>query len=385
MSLYVDTPSNHPGIVYKISMFAHIIGNQLFHDISSEEYLLHPDQKPLLTRLLELSGPPSAFFSCSSNPEDTKLIQKLFDNRVILPADEDETGYYYPLLVDIETNRHCNAQCVYCPQSESRKNKGVMSIGTFDKVLDRIKSYDVEWVAFTHYNEPFLDPYIRERIKKIRQFDLKLYLTTNGTLLSPQIIAFLEAGDLAGVIFNYPSLDPEEWSYFMQLPLHMFNQTKQHIEEFLIKFDKLDSLYIYVNGTTGNQETRRKSIEEHFSRFGNVMVVNQNSHNRAGSISNQYVNTYSHDNLDYFCGCERIACHLHVTWEGKCFLCCQDYYQQVILGDLRRHNIEEIMDSPEVKRLRGEIYGIYPMRLDLPCRQCVQLRQKRNVVVPIPY
>ena len=376
----------HPDTIFKMSMFAHIIGNQLFHDISSEEYLLHPSQKALFSYLFELSAPKNAFLSCAENSQDLRLIEKLFDDRVILPANEDETGYFSPLLVDIETNCRCNAQCVYCPQSESRKKKGIMSQETFARVLNRIKPYEVGWVCFTHYNEPLLDPFFMDRVIKLRQSELRLYLTTNGTLLSPQIIEFLQPDDLMGAIFNFPSIEAEEWSSYMQLPTEMFNKTKHQIEIFLEKFDrKLELLTIFVNGTTSNQEVRRKQIEEHFGAFGNVEVVNQNSHNRAGSISNQYVSSYSHFDQDYFCGCERIAGHLHVTWEGKCFLCCQDYYQQVILGDLLCNSIDEIMNSPEVKRLRGEIYGVYPMRRQLPCRQCVQLRRERMVEVPIPY
>ena len=386
MSQRIHQSKEQPDIMYKMSMFSHVIGNQLFHDINSEEYILLPHQNSLFDQLFNLTGPKNDFYSICSKPEDLKLIQKLFDDRVIVPTGEDETGHYYPFLVDIETNRHCNAQCLYCPQSESRKKKGVMSQDIFNNIIHQIKPYDIEWVAFTHYNEPLLDPFFTERVIQLRENNLKLYFTTNATLLSPQVIDLLEPNDLVGVIFNLPSMEPEEWSYFMQLPTHLFEHTVHQMEMFIQKFsDKIELLSIFINGTTKNQDPRRQNIDEHFSQFGNVEVVNQNSHNRAGSISNKYTNSYSHINQSHFYGCERIAGHLHVSWEGKCFLCCQDYYQSITLGDLQKNSIKDIMSSNEVKRLRGEIYGVYPMRQNLPCRQCVQLRKKRNVVSPIPY
>ena len=63
-------------IIYKMSMFSHVIGNQLFHDISSEEYILQPHQNSLFDQLLNLTGPKNDFFSICSKPEDLKLIHK---------------------------------------------------------------------------------------------------------------------------------------------------------------------------------------------------------------------------------------------------------------------------------------------------------------------
>ncbi len=113
MSQRIHQSKEQPDIMYKMSMFSHVIGNQLFHDINSEEYILLPHQNSLFDQLFNLTGPKNDFYSICSKPEDLKLIQKLFDDRVIVPTGEDETGHYYPFLVDIETNRHCNAQCLY--------------------------------------------------------------------------------------------------------------------------------------------------------------------------------------------------------------------------------------------------------------------------------
>jgi len=76
----------------------------------------------------------------------------------------------------------------------------------------------------------------------------------------------------------------------------------------------------------------------------------------------------SHKAEQYYGGCERFAGHLHVSWEGKVFLCCQDYEQSVVLGDLREESVAAIMKLPGRPQLRAEMFGLSPMsgRPNLP-------------------
>lgn len=288
---------------------------------------------------------------------------------------------YYPHHVEIETVRHCNAKCIYCPQSFSRMKEGIISPEVFEIVLSRLGPYSPTWVSLTTYGEALLYPsQFKHWVESLARRGLSLFLFTNATLLTDELIEFLKDQKMYGMVFNFPSLDPAEWSQFMQLPQKAYFKARNAIEICVEEFSgKFKEFRILVNGVTNNQNSRIHKIKRHFKRLGNIEVIENKSHSRAGSIDNEYVESMTHFDQETFAGCERMAgnLHLHVSLEGKCFLCCHDYHQKVILGDLLKNDIQEIMQSKEVLRLRAEIFGDVPMRKDLICRSCVKLYRNK--------
>ena len=101
------------------------------------------------------------------------------------------------------------------------------------------------------------------------------------------------------------------------------------------------------------------------------------TNSRAGAIQNELVQISSNSAGQFYGGCERLAKHLHISWEGKVFLCCQDYDQKVVLGDLTRDSIAAIMTSPLARQLRAEMYGLAPMAGGRLCLDCHMLRRHR--------
>ena len=45
--------------------------------------------------------------------------------------------------IDIETVRHCNARCVFCPQSQDPLPANTMSIKLFENICKKIKETNV--------------------------------------------------------------------------------------------------------------------------------------------------------------------------------------------------------------------------------------------------
>ena len=60
-----------------------------------------------------------------------------------------------------------------------------------------------------------------------------------------------------------------------------------------------------------------------------------------------------------------------INYEGKVFLCCQDYYQENIIGDITKDSVEYILNSEEANHLRDQMYGKKMGDNDLICRKCI--------------
>ena len=97
--------------------------------------------------------------------------------------------------IEIETIRHCNARCVFCPQSLDPLPADTMSLELFEHICKEIKNigplHNDFFVTLNHYGEPLLDKFFEERIKLLDKYKLHVVLHTNGTKLDYSKTKFL--------------------------------------------------------------------------------------------------------------------------------------------------------------------------------------------------
>lgn len=361
-------------------MFVYKDNDYLVNDYNNETYPIDCSVLSLLRCINIDSLSLDNIFNGHYNNAIKACAESLTRNEMIIPRENDETCLFYPMMIDIETVRHCNARCVYCPQSIDKKPSKIMSIVDFNKIVEKMDEFTPSWITFNHYGEPLLDPFFKDRAKLISRNGIKLLLATNGTMLNEDLVTFLNDVDIHSIHFNFPSLDKNQWSNMMGLPGNLFEFAKNAIIRTILKYGDTHEINIVVNSVIDNRTMRATAIKKHFSQFGKFKIILADTRSRCGVICNKHVSVCNHEEL-FFGGCERITNHLYVSFEGKCFLCSDDYYQKVILGDIMIDDITSIMNSETAKRLKSEIFGLIPMRKNLICRKCVKLR-KRNGLIP---
>jgi MoaA/NifB/PqqE/SkfB family radical SAM enzyme len=365
-------------VEYKTSVFVHSAESIIFNDLTNRTFVGDEDDIALLT---ELADSPKTLRDISSLPHIKRLDERLdffLRENLLVPVSNDETLDFTLHRVDIETCRQCNARCQFCPQSVSPKSRGVMPLDLFALILKRLEGAAPEWVAFNHYGEPLIDPFFRRRVELLRERNLPLALFTNGILMKDAVIDFLAAGGLYKLVFNFPSLEQSEYCQLMQMSEQSYWKARRAIESSLMTLKNIPhGIVISINGVTDTQTKRAREIKEHFSTFGDVQVRTVFSNSRAGAIQNELVQISSHSAWQRFGGCDRIAAQLHISTEGKVYLCCQDYDQNVVLGDIRQQSISSIMTGPLARQLRAEMFGLAPMENGRLCLNCHALRQTR--------
>lgn len=74
-------------------------------------------------------------------------------------------------------------------------------------------------------------------------------------------------------------------------------------------------------------------------------------------------------------GCEQTGSrplqHLHINASAQCVLCCQDYGERYVVGDLNRQTVDEVLAGDELARQRRLIHGYEPAPADHLCHRCV--------------
>jgi Iron-sulfur cluster-binding domain len=80
----------------------------------------------------------------------------------------------------------------------------------------------------------------------------------------------------------------------------------------------------------------------------------------------------------HLAGCDNLGSrplqHLHITPRGQCVLCCEDYDERYLVGDLTSSTVTEVLEGPELATMRKWVYGIEEAPDDFMCRDCVFAR-----------
>lgn len=281
-----------------------------------------------------------------------------------LQRPEELCTEYYLTSAQIEVTAHCNWGCSFCPVSTDRKPKATMSMPLFEEIIEKISLYDtIRCVTFHFFNEPTLDPFFDDRVAVLKAYGIPLWLFTNATRLDEKRIDMLkQSGVLGRLVVNLPALHEED---FREL-------TKSRSHAVVMK--NLDAVIaaglpveIAVSGTREELDQRVKELRDRYES-PNVKVKATLTADRAGALSNRYNQAVWIDGP--LRGCAWPVNHAYFSVKGDMFICCNDYYQREVFGNIQSGSVHEIMTSPLAVLLRQRVFGVAEAPADYVCRSC---------------
>lgn len=292
---------------------------------------------------------------------------------LVQEQEREELGTrFYLKYVSLEANTSCNQGCYFCPVAEHPREPYFMPLDFYEEIARQLAEYrdTIEGVSMIHYNEPTVDKRFVEQVAILRAHGLPPAVLTNATGLTPKKVdAIVELGGLKFLSINLSTLDRARYKADRRgdhLPLVMKNL------EYVRDLPLAETMEIAVLGQ--GDDTHRRDFDEittHFSgsRF---TVKYYEVMDRAGNVP---IGLHPGKPLAGLCGCEQTGSRplqwVHVTPHGKCVLCCQDYFDRYVIGDLHEQPLKEILAGPEMALLRRWVYGIEEAPADFLCRNCI--------------
>jgi MoaA/NifB/PqqE/SkfB family radical SAM enzyme len=280
-------------------------------------------------------------------------------------------------VVSLETMTACNQKCYFCPVSIAPREDSVMPVELFEKIVNMLTNYrpTIESVFLQSYNEPTLDRRFLDQCRTLFAADLPVAVLSNGTGLTPaKIDAIVEAGPLRYLCINLSTLDRDRYQH---------DRGEDHLGVVLRNLDYAkdrvvaDRMNIVVLGTGDAQHDRDfEAIRDRFagSRFEIERHVVMD---RAGWLD---VGLKPAAKKRHLAGCDNVGSrplqHLHITPKGTCVLCCEDYDEKYVVGDLTKNTIAEVLEGDELARMRRWVYGIEEAPEDFMCRNCIFARER---------
>lgn len=113
----------------------------------------------------------------------------------------------FPTHLLIETTTRCNLRCKQCAHVISKYAFADMQLETFYKLRPLFPT--AEQVALYGHGETFLYPHFFEMLAELKQHDIFVYVTTNGTLITEDIARRLVELQLDRLAFSLDAATPE--------------------------------------------------------------------------------------------------------------------------------------------------------------------------------
>ena len=300
-----------------------------------------------------------------------EALRPLAEEGWLVDSETDLSRRYYLKMVSLEAHTVCNQACYFCPVSVDPRKSHFMPMETYERIVGEIAELGepIESVFMISYNEPTLDPRFVDQVKCLVNAGLPASTLTNGTGLTPERVdALLEIGGLRYLSINISTLDRERYKK---------DRGHDHLKQVLRNLDYVKDkpvapdMHVVVLGM--GDETHQRDFEELQERFAGsrfevkLFVAND----RAGYLPVGLKAKGKERNL---CGCDhwgsRPIHHLHITPHAKAILCCQDYDESVVVGDLEENSVREVLEGDEFARARRWVYGLEKAPENFICNDC---------------
>jgi MoaA/NifB/PqqE/SkfB family radical SAM enzyme len=303
------------------------------------------------------------------------------------------TGPMAAITIDIELTNRCNALCGFCPR-DAMPQQGFMRGDVFEQSLARAIEFHTlahglptspdAAVVFCGTGEPLVHRNTEQYVRRVRDAGLACELSTNGSLLSrDRAVALLEAG-LQWINFNISDVGAD-YDRVYGVP---FERTRENVEQF-IALARGRCVVCVIIVDYHRDESHLRAVEAYWRARGVDHVIRYGLVNRAGSLRLAAAAVPAPDPRDRSGESERqLICpapffHLFIGWDGRYYLCSQDWRKEVPLGSVFETSFAEIA-AAKLARVSSRKPICARCTLD-PTNLARRRRQVADVTLSIPF
>lgn len=244
--------------------------------------------------------------------------------------------------IAIEISAKCNRHCHFCPNSEFARPDEQMSTKMFGEIIADLRNLKYKGrVEFYIYNEPTRDKRLVDFIEFTRAQlpSACLMINTNGDYFksAADIKKFFDAGLNQMQINIYSANDKyNEGKAFesgVRFAEARFNVIKGWVTQ--LELDQSTTLYQNIGAhKKACKVVKRFGVTKASKTIDGVTPLS----NRSGNVPN------FHEELKEPLKqhCTKPFRFLNINWQGQAILCCNDYYGETNMGNIKTHTLTEI-------------------------------------------
>lgn len=265
-----------------------------------------------------------------------------------------------------------------------------MDFGLYKKIIDEIagRVYDIN---LFHRGEPLLNKNLIKMIEYAEKKGIKTRIHTNAALLDKETARKIISAGLDFISFSFDGYTKEVYEK-NRAGAH-FEKTLANIIDFLKVKAELKSIKPYTviqviqdREKTKQRETpeKKKDFIKNFRNLPLDKIVTRYPHNWGGLLDTGGGKNKNEAGVKKYTCCTFPWYSLTVFYNGRVFLCPQDFEGRICLGDAGKERIGDIFNGKVIKDMRKKFKsGLIDSVI--PCRNCDRIGRKTFLGVPLEY
>lgn len=290
-----------------------------------------------------------------------------------------------PRAVKIELTSQCNYRCGFCAHRLRMKDRGNMDRAFFERVVGEMVDAGVEELGMFYIGESFMCDWLPEAIAyaKSRGIDY-VFLTTNGSLASPQRVDACMRAGLDSLKFSMNNADEEQFVEIAAVKAKLFRDSIANLKAARTVRDSGGyNCGIYASSIQydGDQQVRmqelvdeiRPFVDEHYwlplYSMGSLTTQREEELGYRPIAGNQGRVGALREPLP----CWSAFTEGHITHDGKLSACCFDAGDKWVMANLNEVSFMQGWNSPQFVELRRA-----HLKRDVTgtiCEDCVAYKQ----------
>ncbi|MEI6126944.1 MAG: radical SAM protein, partial [Pseudomonadota bacterium] len=282
---------------------------------------------------------------------------------------------YMPNALWIEPTNVCNLKCIMCPNSiVKNQNPGYMDMGVYTKIIDEAK-YFASYVTLCLSGESLLHKSFPDMVAYAKTHDLSVYLSTNATVMTPEISRKIITAGLDWINFSFDGVTKETYEKIRVNAC--FEKTLGYIIEFLKIKKELCSrtiaeIQIIVIDKKGQLEY--EANREKFCANFDGLPLDSIQLRTPSTWGGYFLNTDKYEPKKNapirFSPCSYLWSSLHVLWDGTIVACTSDFFGTNILGKFPDKSLKQIWNDAPMQQFRKAMLQKVYLSYNKNCEAC---------------
>jgi len=241
--------------------------------------------------------------------------------------------------IELNITELCNFKCAFCPRAFDYPNQNYhMTLETVDRVIECLRETpQINKIALAGRGEPTLHKEFVKLSQKLIDFrnterpDLIVWIATNGKRVD-----------------KYADILKQ----FTEVRYSLYDESTLTEKEVFEKYGHWKNFVFYNRTTEGLKSAKPETY-----------------HNRAGSVVHPIAETKTLFHPTYGLICEKPLNVVYIDWQGNYNLCCNDWEDIKVFGNIYDESIHEFLTSNQM--LKEYQDNLLAGKRDLdPCSSC---------------
>lgn len=261
-----------------------------------------------------------------------------------------------PYYLDVELTNFCNFNCCFCPTGTKamQRIRGHMPDNVADAIAENVKKYNIPAVRFIRWGEPTLHPKYLSILEKVKNAGALIHINTNGSLLDEEQIQKLLDMHLDSIKFSFQGADEGTYNEMREGGdyLRLLDMVRKFHEMRGEKDYPYTQISTTLTGETAEQIEGFKSDIGDYCDYYNVGYtklnhLNVDTMNIDEEEKKKIRRVQEHETINHTFRpvCVEAFDKLSINWNGDVTLCCGDYDNFMLVGNILDMDLKQIFNS----------------------------------------